>query len=177
MNNTTITNEDGKTKVTLYTTKIVEIDHATGEVTLNSGGHRTKTTKVRINQTVFDLSEIKNLTVVQKKGQWYVVNETGTYKFYDGITFSPDGTKKEKSEAAKTDYTPLEDKLKGLTTKLLLIVKTADKQARRVVIGVLDTNIIVYYHVTANGPEFFQSFESLNELSEWTNDYKDLWED
>jgi len=45
---TTITIDDATTKITYHQTVVVEWDEKT--VTLNSGGYRTRTTQLRINQ-------------------------------------------------------------------------------------------------------------------------------
>ena len=55
-------------------------------ITLNSGGYRTATTKRRMNEVSeeYDLG----FKVYQKNFDWYIDIMQGTLKFIDGITFN-----------------------------------------------------------------------------------------
>ena len=68
LGNTKIEVGKDKVEVTFYDTKILVFDHE--RIKLNSGGHRTKTTKSRMNH----LSKRYGLefTVFQKKKEWSV---------------------------------------------------------------------------------------------------------
>ena len=80
-------NEDGTFGVRLHTTEIVTYQE-NGDITLNSGGWRTVTTKARINDFV-------DWYLYQDAGVWYVChgNNRGTaYAYADGMTLHPDGT-------------------------------------------------------------------------------------
>jgi len=65
---TVATGEDGKTRVTYHSTVVVAFDH--NEVTLNTGGWETVTTKTRMNQTSNQFR--LGYQVYQKDYQWYV---------------------------------------------------------------------------------------------------------
>ena len=81
--NTTIYNDNGTTKVILYSTKIVEWNHNRDSIILNNGGWMTVTTKRRMNQVAeqFDLG----FTVYQKDFEWYVVLNGQTLPFENGM--------------------------------------------------------------------------------------------
>ena len=81
--NTTIYNDNGTTKVILYSTKIVEWNHNRDSIILNNGGWMTVTTKKRMNQVAeqFDLG----FTVYQKDFEWYVVLNGQTLPFENGM--------------------------------------------------------------------------------------------
>lgn len=86
--NTTIRREGDDIVVRLYNTDIIHY-HPSDAVTLNSGGHRTVTTKGRINGFLAPY-----IHVSQVKGEWFVghgrfLEDTD---FFDGITVYPDGT-------------------------------------------------------------------------------------
>jgi hypothetical protein len=81
---TTIEVVDGKTRVVYHRTPVVVFGYT--DITLNSGGYRTATTKKRMNQAsrMFDL----RFLVFQKNFNWYVKTEGGdVFKFEDGITW------------------------------------------------------------------------------------------
>lgn len=84
-NNTTVTNLDGKTIVTLHQTQIVTLNHAFRTATLNSGGFRTPTTRTRMTQ-VFNEMRL-GIGVFQRAHEWFVKRIDGTeVPFFDGIT-------------------------------------------------------------------------------------------
>ena len=66
---------DGSIAVRLYSTDVVTI-HPDNSVTLRHGGHKTPTTKDRINK-------FSPYYVRQQKGEWYV---NGIAAFEDGMT-------------------------------------------------------------------------------------------
>lgn len=70
-----------ETTVTLYNTCVVKFDADT--ITLNSGGHRTSTTKARMNQTANQFNLGYN--VYQKKGKWFVSFGGCELDFQDGM--------------------------------------------------------------------------------------------
>lgn len=73
---------NGETSVRYHSTDVVCFDWK--KITLRSGGWRTVTTKLRMNQASnqFDLG----YSVYQEKGDWYVVFGSTTYDFKDGMT-------------------------------------------------------------------------------------------
>jgi hypothetical protein len=75
---------DGFTCVQYWSTIVVKFNGS--KVTLNSGGHRSLTTKTRINQT----AQYYNLgfSVYQKDFEWFVSIGHKTLEFKDGITFN-----------------------------------------------------------------------------------------
>ena len=86
---TTVSKDNGTT-VKLYQTDIVKI-LSNGDIQLNSGGHKTATTKRRMNE-VADEFELY-FKVFAKGGVWYISTEDRleppqTFEFYDGIIFS-----------------------------------------------------------------------------------------
>ena len=83
-NNTTLANRNGIRVLTLHSTEIVHHNPATGEVTLNSGGYRTATTKNRMNQ-YFNTRWLP-LRVFQKGGEWFVRATGIDLPFHDGMT-------------------------------------------------------------------------------------------
>ncbi len=70
---------DGTRAIRYHDTDVITFN-VDGSYVLNSGGHRTLTTRNRINDAII------GSIVWQEKGQWYV---NGKW-FYDGITFSAD---------------------------------------------------------------------------------------
>lgn len=79
-NNTSLKRKNGHTLVVvLYATEVVRI-HEDGTYTFNAGGHRTATTKSRMN-------EYGPNCVYQKKGIWFV----GNVEFFDGIRVNASG--------------------------------------------------------------------------------------
>ena len=73
--------ENGDRGVQLHDTEIVRIN-TDGDITLDSGGWETLTTKERINQF------LPNRTLYQKDYTWYIWNRKTdeTIEFYDGMT-------------------------------------------------------------------------------------------
>ena len=90
--NTTIYNDNGTTKVILYSTKIVEWNHNRDSIILNNGGWMTVTSKRRMNQVAeqFDLG----FTVYQKDFEWYVVLNGQTLLFENGMELREGGKMK-----------------------------------------------------------------------------------
>lgn len=84
-NNTKVQNLDGKTIVTLHSTQIVTLNHATKTATLNSGGFRTATTRTRMTQ-VFNEMRL-GIGVFQRAHEWFVSLIDGReVPFHDGMT-------------------------------------------------------------------------------------------
>ncbi len=78
---TTVTTENGVTKVKYHNTVVVEFDkHG---ILLNSGGYRTNTTKLRMNQTSQQFG--LGFSVYQRKGEWYISMYDTELSFYDNI--------------------------------------------------------------------------------------------
>lgn len=67
---TVATDRAGITRVTYHKTAIVAVDRAEGTVTLDSGGWRTYTTKLKMNQAAENLS--LPFDVIQRNGIWLV---------------------------------------------------------------------------------------------------------
>lgn len=78
---TTVSTEQGITRVTYHQTAVVK--YGNGNITLNSGGWMTPTTKKRMNQT----SETFGLgfKVFQKAGAWFVDYKGNTLDFADNM--------------------------------------------------------------------------------------------
>lgn len=85
--NTVIEREhDGDIVVRLYNTEIIRYA-PDDSITLNSGGHRTTTTKGRINSFLSPY-----IRVHQEAGNWYIqTRKHSDVGFFDGITIFPDG--------------------------------------------------------------------------------------
>jgi len=81
---TKIRSEGGKTIVRYHATDVVSFDEV--NVTLNSGGYHTATTKRRMNQAANQYS--LPFQVFQKKGNWYITIGNQTTDFRDGMTFA-----------------------------------------------------------------------------------------
>ena len=73
------------TEVTFYSTKIMQWDDS--NLTLNSGGHRTPTTKSRMNKFISEF-HLGGYKVIQKDFEWYVEldNYGRTMPFTDGMS-------------------------------------------------------------------------------------------
>ncbi len=81
---TTITGSNGKTIVTYQTTQIVVWDNV--EITLNSGGWETVTTKRKMNQTANQFG--LGYSVFQKNHVWFVkLPNCDIVPFVDGMKF------------------------------------------------------------------------------------------
>lgn len=74
---TNVKTENGVTVVRYHATDVVTFDVNT--IKLNTGGYRSATTKLRMNQTSnqFDLGYV----VWQDKGEWYVEHKGKKYTF------------------------------------------------------------------------------------------------
>ena len=83
MHKTRIENTDNVMQVIYRNTAIVSVDNSSGNITLNSGGYKSVTTKRKMNQA----SRQFNLgySVFQKNFIWYVTYDGETMKFYDGM--------------------------------------------------------------------------------------------
>jgi hypothetical protein len=76
------TDSDGNKRVKLWDTDIAIINQKEKDITLNSGGYQTNTTKDRINRVIAPTGNV----VIQKNGKWFVVNREGESKpFTDGM--------------------------------------------------------------------------------------------
>ena len=79
-NRAAITYLSGTTVYTLHKTVVVE--HRTnGEIVLNSGGYRTATTKLAMNQASNQFN--MGFQVFQNAGDWFVTYKGKTIPFYD----------------------------------------------------------------------------------------------
>lgn len=56
------------------------------KITLNTGGYRTNTTKLAINQALNELNVRSDLRVYQKNKEWFL----GDLPFHDGMTITKD---------------------------------------------------------------------------------------
>lgn len=83
--NTKIRHEDGETIIRLYNTDVVRFNHQ--RVVLDSGGHKTATTKTRMNQAASQYN--LPYKVWCRKGAWCVTIYNPVMNvdldFYDGI--------------------------------------------------------------------------------------------
>ena len=68
---TKVTTLDGETSVKYHDTVVVRF--RPGQVVLNSGGWRTATTKLRMNQAANEFG--LRFQVFQSKGEWFVTHE------------------------------------------------------------------------------------------------------
>jgi hypothetical protein len=90
-NNTTISDHCGTLVVTLHKTAIFQ-KRPDGTIVLNSGGWRTATTRTRMTQCFYQLTDSR-YAVGQRKGAWEVTERDPannfatirTFPFYDGI--------------------------------------------------------------------------------------------
>jgi hypothetical protein len=80
---TKVTTLDGETSVKYHDTVVVRF--RPGQVVLNSGGWRTATTKLRMNQAANEFG--LRFQVFQSKGEWFVTHELTdeTLNFQDGM--------------------------------------------------------------------------------------------
>lgn len=72
--------------VKYHGTDIIRVDRE-GVVTLSTGGWDTPTTKDRLNQFL----RCRNMSIYQKKGEWYITNRFGHFPYKDGMKVLPDG--------------------------------------------------------------------------------------
>ena len=81
---TTVVEKGDELAVTYVSTAIVKRNG--NQITLDSGGWETVTTKRKMNQAAQQFR--LGYGVYQKRGKWYVTTPAGaTVPFYDGITF------------------------------------------------------------------------------------------
>lgn len=76
----------GIIEVWLYDTKIAEINHQKSYISLWSGGHKTVTTKSRLNTILLAFTQYK---LRQIDFDWYLITENAknlNRSFYDGMT-------------------------------------------------------------------------------------------
>jgi len=78
--------KNGITTYRLHNTDIIKVNTCNGNITLNSGGWLTHTTKDRLNRFT-----PCNIQVYQKNYQWYIKTPQGYFDFFDGITFDISG--------------------------------------------------------------------------------------
>jgi hypothetical protein len=78
------TGTNGRINVTLYSTVIVTIDREENRAILRTGGHKTATTKRRMNEVAKAYG--LDFHVYQSKGKWYV--DTPTFLEPEPITFT-----------------------------------------------------------------------------------------
>jgi len=81
---TRILTEDGTTSVFYHNTKV--ISWTDKQITLNSGGYRTFTTKLRMNQASNQFG--LGIQVYQKSHEWYVSTPSGDVAFHDGMVLA-----------------------------------------------------------------------------------------
>jgi len=87
-NNTYLEKIDEKTfGIKFHDTYVVKIFDS-GLYELNTGGYKTKTTKVR-------MSEFSPIAVCQKRGEWFIFNykKNTTIPFYNGVMVDKNGEK------------------------------------------------------------------------------------
>ena len=72
---------DGITRVTYHSTDVVTV-YPNGKIVLDSGGWRTNTTKLRMNQASQELG--LGFNVWQRLGNWYVDIDGTVQEFEDG---------------------------------------------------------------------------------------------
>ena len=75
--------EDGQLTVIYHNTAVVKANP--GKIILNSGGHKTQTTKLRMNQASNEYN--LGFEVFQRDYEWFVTYKGQTHEFRDGITF------------------------------------------------------------------------------------------
>ena len=82
---TSIRHDNGATVVRYHQTDVVTV--AGNQITLDSGGWRTVTTKRRMNQAANEFS--LPFAVYQRRGEWFVDYRGETLRFADGMTLQP----------------------------------------------------------------------------------------
>lgn len=87
---TTVTKKDGVITTSYHQTDVISIDTNKRQITLDSGGYDTATTKTRINQTINQyLGWECKAGVYQHKRVWYVIDGHGEKHFFeDGMTIT-----------------------------------------------------------------------------------------
>lgn len=77
----------GDMKFFYHRTAIVIVQKLPAQISLNSGGYRTATTKLAMNQASNQFS--LGFQVWQQKGDWFVTMRNGdVHPFVDGMTFT-----------------------------------------------------------------------------------------
>lgn len=79
---TTVASQGAITHVTYHSTIVVSFSNES--IVLNSGGWRSNTTKLRMNQTSNQFG--LGFQVYQKNFEWFVDYQGITLDFYDGMT-------------------------------------------------------------------------------------------
>lgn len=69
-----------------HKTDILKVD-PTNVITVNNGGHYSPTTKDRLNQFL----SCKGVHIYQKKGEWFIVGDNGTFGYENGVEVHSDG--------------------------------------------------------------------------------------
>lgn len=67
-------------------THILKVD-PTNVITVNNGGHYSPTTKDRLNQFL----SCKGVHIYQKKGEWFIVGDNGTFEYENGVEVHANG--------------------------------------------------------------------------------------
>lgn len=87
--NTDVEIDGANRKVVLYDTKVFDLED--GALTLRHGGHKTDTTKRRINESL-DAAGFDDWNLYQDDFTWYVVTPQGTAQWdCEAIRFPLDG--------------------------------------------------------------------------------------
>lgn len=78
------------THVILHDTPVVSLNQLSNIVTLNSGGWKTPTTRTAINTALRQINGFEKVSVVQKKGEWLVLDLASgdIWSFEDRMIFS-----------------------------------------------------------------------------------------
>lgn len=85
--NIQVTREGSITWVTLHRTVVVTIDF--NEVSLNTAGYRTPTTKVAINRALAQIPRAAGYKVVQVKKEWWIsCPDNDLIPFVDGMSIN-----------------------------------------------------------------------------------------
>lgn len=80
---TSVTTFEDTLAIKYYNTNVVMV-LSTGNILLDTGGHKTNTTKLRMNQASGQYN--LGFMVSQRKGKWYVTTNKGEIE-YTGNTF------------------------------------------------------------------------------------------
>lgn len=80
---TQVVDQGEQIRVILHGTVVVT-KQASGDVFLNSGGYRTRITKMAINRAL-DLLGLCQYDVVQVKGNWYLSDNSDKVEFFDNM--------------------------------------------------------------------------------------------
>ena len=97
--------EDGRCKVRLHRTDVVDIDPINAEARLNTGGWYTTTTKDRINRIIEDAG----YQIFQKDYTWYIKDPQGNVRvFEDNMVIKSDVFKDVKAEQNPSRTNPIQ---------------------------------------------------------------------